>query len=232
MKITPKRQQTERVPVLNRLREGMDYVNHFEPMKAILALLGLISLLGLPYTVLMPVFAREVLGGDARTMGYLIGASGLGALGGAVYMASRRDVRGHLVRIAAAAFLFGVSLALFSFSKNAWLSGALLVFVGFGMMVQTIASNIVLQTLVDDDKRGRVMSFFTMAFMGMAPFGSLMAGVLASRLGGPWTLLAGAVACTAAAAVFALRLPSLRKAVREAYLRKGVFPPPSLSPPG
>ncbi|HEX6941081.1 MAG TPA: MFS transporter [Longimicrobiales bacterium] len=213
-----------RPSVLRTLREGFDYVLGFAPIRSILALLALLSLVGMPYLVLMPVFASEVLHGGPRMLGFLMGSAGLGALMGALYLASRSTVRGLGRMIAACSALFGAGLVAFSRSGHAWLSMALLVVTGFGMMVTTASMNTVLQTVVDEDKRGRVMSLYSMAFMGMAPFGGLLAGSLANRIGAPNTVLLGGLAVIAASLWFRHRLPALREDVRPIYERLGILP--------
>ena len=180
--------------------------------------------MGVPFTVLMPVFATEVLGGGAHTLGFLMAASGMGALTGALYLAGRTTVSGLGRVILSAVTLFGASLIGLGLSRQEWLSMAALFGAGLGMMVQMASSNTILQTIVDDDKRGRVMSFYSMAFMGMMPFGSLLAGFLASRIGAPRTVMLGGLACLLAAAAFARALPALRAQVRPIYVRLGIVP--------
>ncbi len=178
----------------------------------------------MPYAVLMPIIAKEILGGGPSTMGFLMAFSGLGALTGALYLASRKSVLGLVRIIPLAAGLFGAGLIAFSLSKSFWLSLFLLGIVGFGMMVQMAASNTLLQTIVDDDKRGRVMSLFIMAFIGMAPFGSLLAGALANSIGAAHTILISGMICVVAALVFWSRLPILRKAIHPLYVKMGIVP--------
>ncbi len=223
MKIPAKKKTAHSPPILQQLREGFVYVSSFTPVRRILLLLAIAGFMGMPYTVLMPVFAKEVLGGGPQTLGFLVASTGAGALSGAVYLASRKNVRGLLMRLSAASLIFGAALTAFSFSRSFWPSMGFLFLAGFGMMVQTIASNTILQTLVDDSMRGRVMSFFTVALMGMTPFGHLLAGFLASRAGGPQTLVFGGLACLLSTLWFLSRLPSTRRLVREVYLRKGVI---------
>jgi MFS family permease len=210
--------------VVAQLREGWTYVSGFAPIRNVLLLLALVSLVGMPYTVLMPVFANEVLGGGPNTLGLLMAASGVGALGGAMFLASRTTVLGLGKYIPLMAGVFGAGLVAFSFSRALWLSLALMVATGLGFMVQMAASNTVLQTIVDEDKRGRVMSFYTMAFMGTAPFGSLLAGWVADRIGAPSTLTFGGVGCVLGALWFARSLPALRREVRPIYVRIGILP--------
>jgi MFS family permease len=212
------------VPMGRRLAEGFRYAFGFPPIRSLILLVGLVSLMGVPFTVLLPVFATEVLGGGANTLGFLMAASGVGALGGALYLAGRRTVRGLGDVILGAVVLFGSSLIGFGSSRMTALSMAALFGAGLGMMVQMASTNTILQTIVDDDKRGRVMSFYSMAFMGMVPFGSLLAGTLASRIGAPRTVMLGGAACLLAAAGFARALPGLRAQVRPIYVRLGIVP--------
>lgn len=224
MKITPRKTETPNSNVLQGLKEGFSYAFPFAPIRSILLLIGLVSLVGMPYTVLMPVFAKEILRGGPHTLGFLMGASGIGALVGAIYLASRRSVLGLEKNIALAASIFGIGLIAFSLSRVLWLSLALMLLTGFGLMMQMASSNTVLQTIVDDDKRGRVMSFYAMAFMGTAPFGSLLAGGLASRMGAPNTLIIGGVCCMLGSLIFASRLSILREMIRPIYVRMGIIP--------
>ncbi len=208
--------------VFTGFAEGARYAFGFLPIRNILLLLALVSVMGLPYSVLMPIFARDILGGGPHTLGFLMSATGVGALSGALLLASRKSVRGLGKWISNATITFGLGLIAFSFSRILTLSILLLFVVGFGMMVQMASSNTILQTIVDDDKRGRIMSFYTMAFMGMAPLGSLLAGSFASTIGAPYTLLIGGVVCIAGAAYFASQLPELRKEIRPVYERLGI----------
>jgi MFS family permease len=210
--------------VLGQLREGFTYAARFAPIRKVLLLLALVSLVGMPYTVLMPVFANEVLRGGPYTLGMLMAASGVGALAGAMFLAARKSVLGLGKYIPLMAAAFGAGLVAFSFSRALWLSLALMVVTGLGFMVQMASSNTVLQTIVDEDKRGRVMSFYTMAFMGTAPFGSLLAGSVAERIGAPHTLLFGGLGCVAGALWFARSLAALRRDVRPIYVSKGILP--------
>ena len=210
--------------VLLAMREGFRYGFGFAPVRTILLLLALVSLLGFPYVVLLPVFARDVLGGDSATLGLLTSAAGLGALVGALYLASRSSVRGLGRAITLATVLFGSGLMAFSFSRNVWLSAALLLITGFGVMVTTASMNTILQTLVEEEMRGRVMSLYTMAFVGMSPLGSLLGGWLALHIGAPATLLMGGGACVLVAVGFGSRVPALREIVHPIYVRKGIIP--------
>jgi MFS family permease len=178
----------------------------------------------MPYSVLMPVFARDVLHGGPHTLGFLLGGAGVGALTGAIYLASRKSVLGLGRWIAMAAGIFGTGLIIFSLSRVFWFSLVLMLVTGFGMIVQMASSNTVLQTIVEENKRGRVMSLYAMAFRGMVPFGSLLAGIMASRLGAPLTLVIGGGCCIAGSLFFARNLPRMREMVRPIYQRMGVFP--------
>jgi MFS family permease len=210
--------------VLQEIKEGWQYAIGFAPIRSILLLLALVSLVGMPYTVLMPIFAGKILHGGAHTLGFLMGASGVGALGAAFSLAARRTVLGlgRVVPIAAA--IFGAGLIGFGLSRFFWLSLLLMLVTGGAMMQQMAASNTILQTIVDEDKRGRVMSFYSMAFMGMAPFGSLLAGELASRIGAPNTLILGGCVCIAGAAAFTFYLPKIRTLIRPIYSELGIIP--------
>jgi MFS family permease len=224
MRVTPRPRRPRTSHVWAEFREGFQYVAGFGPIRSVLLLLALVSLMGMPYSVLMPVFASSVLHGGAHTLGFLMAASGLGALCGALYLASRSSVLGLGRIIALSAAAFGVGLVLFSQSRLVWLSLALMFVTGMGMMVQMAASNTILQTIVDEDKRGRVMSFYAMAFFGTAPFGSLLAGGLAQRIGAPNTLLIGGACCIAGALAFTRALPRIRRLVRPIYERLGILP--------
>src|SRR6185295_5583908 len=174
--------------------------------------------------VLMPIFATTIFHGGPHTLGFLMGASGCGALAGALWLANRRSVLGLGRIIVIAGASFGAGLIGFSFAPVLWLAIPCLAVAGFGFIVQMAASNTIIQTIVDEDKRGRVMSFFMMAFLGTAPFGSLIAGWMSSRIGAPHTLLVGGLCCLMAAVWFARALPSIRKAVRPIYVRLGILP--------
>ena len=201
-------------PAVARLIEGFQFARNTAPIRALLLLLGLVSLVATPYSVLMPLFADRVLQGGARGLGILMGATGVGALLGALTLATRSGVRGLGRWVAFSCGGFGISLVLFSLSRNFWLSAMLLLPVGFCMMLQMSSSNTLIQAMVPDELRGRVMALYTMMFMGMAPFGSLFAGALAHRLGAPLTVSIGAVACIGAATLFFFHLPRIRVEAR------------------
>jgi len=200
-----------RASLLVELQAGLQYAWSFGPIAALLGLVAWMSLTGMSYAVLMPVFAKDVFHGTPQTYGVLMAASGLGALGGAAYLAFRHSIVGFGRLIAVSAALAGVSLIVFAGSRTLWWSGVLLVSAGFWFMVHAAATNTILQTIVDDDKRGRVMSLFVMAFMGTMPLGSLLAGHLAEIMGAPHTVLLAGVLCLVGAALFARALPALRE---------------------
>ena len=210
---------------LSQFKDGLRYVYGFRPIRSLMTLVALVSLLGVPYSVLMPVFANDVLGGGPHTLGFLMTATGCGALMAAL-VAGGAEVGGGAGAGDSLRHwnLFGAGLVAFSFSRVLWLSVPCLVVAGFGMMVQFASSNTVIQTLVDDEKRGRVMSFYTMCFLGTAPFGSLLAGTLSARIGAPHTVLASGLCCAMAAAWFSRELPQIRSVVRPIYVRMGILP--------
>ena len=220
------RSSRQKESVILQLKEGFLYTLNFMPIRTILMLLSVMSLVAGGVQALMPVFARDIFHGGARTLGILMAASGLGALTGAIYLANRRNVLGLSKIIACSAALFGIGVIGFSRTSVLIIGLPILLFSGFGMMVQMASSNIILQTIVEEDKRGRVMSFYTMAFMGLAPFGSLWAGFLATRIGADSTLLWGGGFCIIAVIIFALQLPKFRKLVRPVYVKKGIIAEP------
>ena len=203
--------------------EGWQYVRRSKAIRSLLLMLGLVSLMGMPYTVLMPVFASRILHGGPNTLGFLMSASGVGALAGAITLAMRRSVLGLGRRIVFATAMLGAALIGFALSRSLWLSLAVLPFAGFGMMQQMASTNTILQTIVDDDKRGRVMAYYAMAFQGMAPFGSLWAGALTARIGAPPTIVIAGALCLAGAAWFATKLGAIRTQVRPIYIRLGIL---------
>ena len=210
--------------MLTELAAGWNYVSEFLPIRTILALFAVISLMGMPFVVLMPIFAARVLHGGPHTLGFLMAAMGLGALVSALSLAARRNVRGLVRMIPVAAAVFGLGLIGFGFSHVFWLSMLMVFIAGMGMMQGMAASNTVIQTIVTDDKRGRVMSYYTMAFMGMAPFGSLLAGTMASRFGAPWTVVMNGAVVLLGGLWFTTRLPALRLQIRPIYQEMGIIP--------
>ena len=209
---------------LNDMKEGFNYVFGFAPIKHIILLLGLVSLMTMPYQVLMPVFAKEILHGGSHTFGFLMGAAGLGALAGGIYLASRESILklGRILPIAAA--VSGIGLIAFAISRYFPLSILFMVIAGLGMMLHSASSNTIIQTILEEDKRGRVMSFYTMAIIGTQPFGSLMAGGLAKVIGAPYTIMVGGVACVLGSLVFFRKLPELKNIVRPIYVKMGIIP--------
>ncbi len=223
MKITRKQTEKDGTHVLREIKEGFSYAFGFAPIKLILLLLALTSLVGIPYRVMMPVFARDILQGGPHTLGFLMAGAGVGALAGSIYLASRKSTPGLEKWIALAAGLFGIGLVGFSRSHVFGLSLVLVLVTGFGMMVQMASSNTVLQIVVEEDKRGRVMSLYSMAIRGMAPFGSLLVGGAASEIGAPNTLMISGLLCILGSILFAKRLPVLREIVRPIYLKMDVL---------
>jgi MFS family permease len=224
MTVTVRQVAGKRVSAIVDLREGWRYVTRFQPVRSILLLLGLVSLVGMPYTVLMPIFATRILHGGPHTLGFLMGASGIGALASAIWLATRKSVLGLGRVIPIMSAMFGAGLISFSLSHWLSLSLILMLFTGFGMMQQMAASNTILQTIVDENMRGRVMSYYSMAFAGSAPFGSLAAGIIADRIGAPATLMVGGGACILGAAWFVTQLKQIRHQIRPIYIRLGILP--------
>src|ERR1043165_5169909 len=214
MKMERPRQAIEGSPIENII-EGFKFVGQSGPVRALMLLLGLVSFTAMPYAVLMPLFADQILHGGAQALGLLMGCSGVGALGGALTLAMRKTLKGLSVWVAASCAGFGLALLLFSFSRTLWLSALLLVPAGFCMMIQMASSNTLIQSMVPDRLRGRVMSVYAMNFMGMAPPGALRSGSLAHSLGAPWTVAIGGMVAIAGAGIFGLKLPVLRPAARE-----------------
>ncbi len=202
--------------------EGFRWAHHTKVVRAVLLLLGLVSLIGMPYTVLMPVFADKILHGGPRALGILMGATGVGALFGALTLAAKTGVRGLVRWVAFACASFGASVFLFSFSRNFWLSVALLLPAGYSMMLQMACSNTLVQTMVPDQLRGRVMSVYSMMFMGMAPFGAFFGGALAHHIGAPHTVAIGGATCVLGAIIFGRALPNLRIEARRLIVAQGL----------
>ena len=221
--------------MLHQLREGWDYVANFSPVRTILLLFAVLSLMGFPFMVLMPVFAAQVLHGGPHTLGFLMGAVGVGSLGSGLSLVLRRSVRGLTGVLPIAAAIFGIGLILFGLSHALWFSMLMMLVTGFGMMQGTTVSNTIIQTLVDSKMRGRVMSFYMMAFVGMAPFGSLLAGAMAHAIGAPRTVIFSGAMCLAGGLWFTTQLKAIRKEMRPVYERLGIVPqrvpePETISP--
>jgi MFS family permease len=222
--------QRKATSMLTELAAGWTYVSGFLPIRTILMLFALVSLMGMPFVVLMPIFAKVVLHGGPHTLGFLMGSMGLGALLSALSLAARRNVRGLVRIIPVAAGVFGLGLVGLGLSHWFWFSMFTVFIAGMGMMQGMAASNTVIQTIVTDDKRGRVMSYYTMAFMGMAPFGSLLAGTMAHNFGAPMTVLTNGIVVLLGAAWFATRLPAVRRQIRTIYQEMGIIPAENLQP--
>ncbi len=218
----------ERTRMIEELRGGFDYVRHSPPIRVLLTVLAIVSTVAMPYTVLMPAFVSSVLHGGPNTLGWLMTATGVGALAGALYLASRPSVVGLGRVVTVATLLFGLGLIGFAFTRSLWLSLLLLPIVGGGFMVQLAGTNTVVQTLVEDRLRGRVMAFFTMAFFGTAPIGSLLAGVAADRIGLRWTIAICGVVSLLSGAWLGSKLPALRAIVHPIYRERGIMPVPAV----
>ena len=219
---------------IERLREGFRFVRHTKPIRALLLLVGLVSFMALPFSVLMPIFAGRILGGGASAYGTLMGAVGVGALVGALMIAMRQELRGLGNVVAYSATGLGVSLVLFSASRWYWLSFAALALAGLTMMMQFTSTNTLIQAMVPDQLRGRVMSLYSMSFLGLTPIGSLLAGKIADHVGAPITVAIGGVATFASGLFFARKWPAMRAPARELVAAQGMAisaPPPDASAP-
>ena len=224
MRVKPRGARGTASSMIEQIEEGWTYVRTFRPIRTMLLLLATISLMGWPYTVLLPIFAGQVLGGGAHTLGWLTGASGVGALASAISLAVRKSVVGLTRMLQVATAVLGVALFLFALSKTLWVSLALMVFAGFGLIQTAAVTNTLIQSLVPEDKRARVMSYYTMAFFGAAPFGSLLAGSLAHRIGAPHTLMITGTCCVAGSVWYGFELPKIRKVMRPIYVEMGLLP--------
>lgn len=224
MRLAPQPRRAGYAGMVAQVREGWDYVRSFLPIRSILLLLALVVLVGYPYAMLMPVFVSQVLHGGPDTLGWLMAASGLGALISAMTLAARKSVTGLADMMPVASALLGCALISFGLSHTLWLSLALMALAGFGLMQVAAVSNTIIQSLVPEDKRARVMSYFTMAFFGSAPFGSLLDGALAHWLGAPRTLMLNGACCLAGALWFALQLAQIKALSRPVYQAKGLLP--------
>jgi MFS family permease len=222
MKLAPFRPARAGTSPFEHIAEGFRYIQRTAPILALITLIGIVSLVAVPYSVLMPIFADRILHRGAHGLGILMGAAGVGALLGALTLASRRGVKGLGRVVGISAMGFGASLILFAFSKNFWLSVILIVPVGYGVMLQMSSSNTLIQAMVPDELRGRAMAMYTMMFMGMAPIGSLLSGVFADTIGAPWTVAVGGLGAVLGAIYFLRRLPSLRFEAQELLDAQGI----------
>ena len=231
MRVAPSQPRLAPKGAMQELAEGWKYVVESPAIRSILLLLALVSVIGMPYTVLMPVVAAEILHGGAHTLGFLMAMSGVGALASAIGLALRKSVIGLGKRIAISAAVFGGGLVVLGVSRSLTISLLLMIVTGFGMMQQMAASNTILQTIAADDKRGRVMSFYTLSILGMNPIGSLIAGGVAARIGVPVTMIGAGAICLAGAAWFYWKLPEIRRVIRPIYRELGILPAEVLTPP-
>lgn len=221
IRVKPQTARETHAPMWRGLGEGFVYVWRSVPIRLMLLLLAATAITAAPYSTLMPAIVHDLFAGDARTLGFLVGAAGMGAVAGTLVLSLRRHVRGLLKFILGAACMVGAALVALSFSRWLPVSLALMCAIGFGMLVVTVSTNMILQTIVDDDKRGRVMSLYTAAFLGVAPLGALMAGIFADRIGATTTVMIGGLACVAVAALIARELPVLRAHIRPIYAKLG-----------
>jgi MFS family permease len=224
MRIKPADTRRANATMLEQMREGWNYVRTFRPIRTILLLFSLISLMGYSYSVLLPIFAAQVLHGGAVTLGWLTAASGIGALTSALSLAFRKSIVGLTRMLQIASALLGTALIFFGLSHTFWLSFALMILVGFGLLQCASVSNTVIQSLVPEDKRARAMSYYTMAFFGAAPFGSLLAGALAHRIGAPHTVIFTGACCLIGSLWFTLELPRLKSIIQPIYQQMGLLP--------
>jgi len=223
MKIPSKQKITETTPPWQRLKEGFTYAFGFQPIRSVLLMMSLLGFMGLPYVTLTPVFATKILHGGPQTLGFLMAAAALGALIASIYLSSRNSVVGLENIIAISPTILGIGFIIFSFSHILWFSLLFMVMIGFAVVLQIAACNTFIQTIVEDDKRGRVMSFYSMAFMGMVPFGSLFSGWLADKIGAPNTLMMNGIFCILGSFIFARQLPVLTRLVSPVYIQKGIL---------
>jgi MFS family permease len=228
MRLRPAAPARRDTHALEELRAGWRYVSASVPIRTALLLLALVSTFGTPYTVLMPAIAAHELHGGPNTLGLLMTATGVGALAGGIYLAQRETVVGLGRVVLAGTLTFGGGLVAFSFAQTLWVAMLVLAITGFGFIAQMASTNTIVQTIVDEQLRGRVMAFYTMAFFGTVPIGSLLAGVIADAIGSAATVRVGGVACVLAGIWFGVRLPSLRQLVRPIYVERGILPAPAI----
>ena len=233
MRVAPRvRDETAEMHLLDELHHGWKYVLQSVPIRSALLLVAIVSMAGTPYTVLMPAIAKEVLHGGPNTLGLLMTATGVGALAGALYLAQRESVVGLGRLIMWASAVFGLGLVIFSQTSSLWPAFVVLAIGGCGFMIHLAATNTILQTIVEEQLRGRVMSFYTMAFFGTVPIGSLLGGVIADRYGAMNTVLVTGVVCLAGSAWFAYKLPAIREVVRPIYRERGIITVPAVDAGG
>jgi predicted MFS family arabinose efflux permease len=229
MRVRPRvNQEAAEMHLLEELHHGWKYVFHSVPIRSALMLVAIVSMAGTPYTVLMPAIAAQVLHGGPNTLGLLMTATGVGALSGALYLAQRESVLGLGRIIMWASAAFGVGLVIFSLTTSLWPAFLVLGIAGCGFMIHLAATNTILQTIVEERLRGRVMSFYTMAFFGTVPIGSLLGGIMAERYGAPRTVLVSGIICLAGSAWFAYKLPAIRAVVRPIYRERGIITVPAV----
>ena len=229
MQVTKREFSNTNASALSHIKEGFRYVRATKPIRALLFLISMVSVIGTPYAVLMPIFADKILHGGSSALGYLMGSAGFGALCGALLLAARHGLKGLGLWVAMSSAGFGISLIFFSQSRHLLLSEALLVPVGFCMMIQMASTNTLIQSMVPDRLRGRIMSVYSMMFMGMAPIGALLAGALSHRIGAPLTVAIGGAVCVIGAGIFGLQLPSFRQGARDLISLAGQAPTVVLS---
>ena len=222
MRFKPKERLITTRSLWQDVKDGIRYVSRSLPIRSILLLSSLVSLMGMQYIVLVPIFADKILRGNVQTLGFLMAASGVGALMGGVYLISRQTVIGLGKLVIIGPISLGIGLIIFALSRFLPLSLGAMFIIGLGTILQIASGNTILQTIVDDDKRGRVMSLYTMSFLGMAPFASLLGGTLATHIGAANTLLIGGVSCILGAVFFIRKFPELRNIVRKIYKQKGI----------
>ena len=230
MRITHQTALQQHGSPMENLVEGLRFARQTAPVRSLLLLIGLISIGATPYTILMPIFAGRILHGDARVLGILMGATGVGALIGALTIASKKTVQGLGRFVWTSSIGLGASLVLFAISKRMWLSIPPLVLVGFSILITAGATNTLLQAMSPDRLRGRVMALYSMMFVGMTPVGALLAGVVADKIGAPWTVGIGGVACLVGGAIFARHLPVIRGEARQLLRAQGMIPPEPATP--
>lgn len=224
MQVKPTNIRHHTMTMLEQMQEGWTYVRNFRPIRSILLLFSLTALMGYPYMVLLPVFAKQTLHGDPHTLGWLTGASGIGAFISAISLAFRKTVVGLTRMLQVSTLMLGLALIIFGLSDSLWLSLIAMAFSGFGLMQTASASNTIIQSLVPDDKRSRIVSYYAMAFYGSAPFGSMLAGTLAERIGAPHTVILTGACCILGSIWFTLELPNVRAVMKPLYQEMGLIP--------